>query len=74
MQLNVHRPIFSHAVTHDPGTDREFHTVRITEDSPSGDVVLFIRADWSDWEQLVTAVEEYRACVMCGKNVGCADG
>jgi hypothetical protein len=60
MHINVHHPTVSevHTNTHDGG---KFHVVQIADNSEGGLLKLFIRGDWSDWNQLVADVAAYRA-------------
>lgn len=61
MQTNMHHPRFVSARTHDAGSATEFHTITVRDNSSrGGEAVVFIAPDWSDWDALVEAVEEYR--------------
>jgi hypothetical protein len=66
MQTNIHRPVAREITTHDRGRLDEFHTIRLRErGEDAGDAVIFIGANWADWDALVAAVAEYRAQKAC---------
>ena len=60
MQINAHRPTVTEIATLDNEPDKPFHTIRL-KDSTGGQLTLFIRCDWSDWDAIVAKVEEYRS-------------
>jgi hypothetical protein len=63
MLVNAHKPIVSRITTHGAGTSDEFHTVVLLEShggTHTGEVALFISADWSQWDAIVDKVTEHR--------------
>ena len=62
MRTNVHNPQIDRSITTlESGT----HVVVLT-DREGGDLVLFLKSDWSDWDAVVAAVDKYRAARLRG--------
>lgn len=59
MRALIHNPHIARISTLPHGDDRVFHVVRLA-DNEGGELSLFIEPDWSDWDRLVTAIENYR--------------
>ena len=60
MQINVHHPTVTDIDTLGLDDGRTYHIVELADYS-GGILKLFIRGDWSDWDQLVADVAAYRA-------------
>jgi hypothetical protein len=62
MQINVHHPTVANIYTLNHGDDdKPFHIIQLADLHGGGILKLFIRGDWSDWDQLVTDVAAYRS-------------
>jgi hypothetical protein len=58
MQVNVHNPTVTSIYT--LSAVDEFHTIEL-RDRNDGELSIFVKGDWSDWDALVEAVGMYRA-------------
>jgi hypothetical protein len=58
VEIHAHHPVIKRIYTVEG--DTTFNLVRMSDDG-GGELAVFLKADWSDWDALVEAVEIYRA-------------
>jgi hypothetical protein len=61
MQVNAHHPYVVDVRTLTRTEGGVFHILELGDIEGGGMIKLFIRGDWSDWNQLVSDVAAYRA-------------
>lgn len=67
MLINMNRPQVVDVHTLDKGSAGEFHVIDLRGSSSGGGLaILSIRGDWSDWDAMVAAVNEYRSKAAAG--------